>query len=380
MKKVTSALIGVSLAASMALASNVVKSTDGRGDFLIAPLYVAKGNVCTKVTVYNTNTTRSILAKVAFREQTYSNEVDIPIFLSPGDVWTGKLCQQGSDVYLYSNDDSNHPQAKAMLAKGVDITSYSVKSGHTDVDFSTGYIEVYPIAEFNERSDAKVAKSILVNRWDSLIKGKYPSNTLKRVYNDLAGNVEYVDKNDPTPTSILPMTAFKNAHSKTLTGQVVAYGNDTNPYILLGREKTTQILKILQHKTTTFTYSNYGKNQFIAFDFPFGYNHDQIRKFEIEVRDTKENKDVKKEVVIFSPAPKINKSNYMKNEVAIISVADLISKTSNPKLFKEGQIQIKDITNVTDVQFGPGKHASFIPTFFMITNNKITNAHYIPTK
>jgi len=367
-----------------AMADKAVISKDGLGDFLIAPFYMAKGNICTKVTVYNTNTTHSILAKVAIREQLASNEVDLPIFLSPGDVWSGTLCQRGDgDVYLTSTDDSNHPAVKDVLAQGKDLTAQSKSAGNMDVDFTAGYIEVYPIAEFNEGSDKKVEKSVLVKRWDNLIKGVYPKNTLRTGVDgySLAGNVAF--ETDNKYTAILPMKAFKGAHDKTLTGSVIAYGNDTSPEVLLGNQKKYQILKLIQHKTTAFTYTNYGKDQYIVFTFPFGYNKDQVRKFRVTVRDMEENKD-KAESVVFSPAPR-KTSNFMKNEVAIISVYDLISKTKNPAMYRNGQIQIEDITNVNDVQLGAGKNASFFATLITVDKNnkkeaEVLNAYYTPVK
>jgi len=381
-KLILSAALIASTATTM-FADNAVISKDGLGDFLVAPFYMAKDNICTKVTVYNTNPTHSILAKVAIREQLSSNEVDLPIFLSPGDVWTGTLCERNGDTILYSTDDSNHPSIKPILAQGKDLTKQSMLAGNVNVDFSAGYIEIYPIAEFDEGSDKKVEKSILVKRWDNLIKGQIPSNTLKTGVDgySLAGNVAF--ETDGKYTTILPMKAFKGTHDKVLTGSAIAYGNDTSPDILLGSTKKYQILKLIQHKQTNFTYTNYGKDQYIVFTFPFGYNKDQVRKFELTVRDMEENKDVK-QTVIFSPAPKPS-SSYIKNEVAIVSVADLIAKTKNPAMFKEGQITIKDLTNVTEVQLGSGKAPSFFATLITIDKNsknhaEVLNAHFTPVK
>ena len=384
MKKLILSTALIAMSATNLLADNVSIAKDGLGDFLVAPFYMAKANVCTKVTVYNTNTTESILAKIAFREQLASNEVDLPIFLSPGDVWSGKVCQRSDgDVYLTSTDDSNHPSIKATLADGKDLTAQSKKAGNTDVDFTAGYIEIYPIAEFNEHSDKKVQKSVLVKRWDSLIAGKIPANTLTTGVDgfSLAGNVAY--ETDNKYTTILPMKAFKGTDDKVLTGSAIAYGNDTSPDILLGSTKKYQILKLLQHKTTAFTYTNHGQDQYIVFTFPFGYAQDQVRRFKVTVRDMEENKD-KTQSVIFSPAPKF-KADFMKNEVAIISVADLINKTKNPSMYKNGQIQIEDITNVSNVQLGADKKASFFATMITLDKNnkndsEILNAYYTPVK
>jgi hypothetical protein len=384
--KIINLVAGVSLAATMAMADNVTLSKDGLGDFLIAPVYLAKGDVCTRVNVFNTNTTHSILAKVAFREQLSSNEVDFPIFLSPGDVWSGTVCQENGDVVLTSTDDSNHPKIKKLLENGKDITAQSIKAGNNNVDFKTGYIEIYPVAEFAEGNTNKVDKDILVDRWNMLIKGETPSNLVKSGVDgySLSGNVMFETKGNYYAT--LPMTAFKGTHDKTLTGSAIAYGNDTGPDILLGTNKKYQILKQIQHNEADFTYVNGGKDQYVVFTYPFGYAKEQIRKYKVTVRDMEENKDQQKEeVVIFSPTPKIQpKAQYMKNEVAVLSVENIIAQTQNPSMYKEGQIQITDITNITDVQLGAGKKASFLATYVTIKNgkdgNEVANASYIPTK
>ncbi len=386
MKKMLAIAAGAVLFSTAALADNAIQAKDGLGDFLIAPVYFAKGDICSRIVVYNTNTTHSILAKVAIREQTKSSEVDFPIFLSPGDVWSGTLCQKNGDVYLTSDDDSNHPQISTLLAQGKNITKQSEKAGNVDVDFKTGYVEIYPIAEFDEGSEKKVDKSVLVKRWDMLIKGEYPSNTIRSGVDgySLTGEIDYETKGNIT--TILPMMAFKGTHDKVLTGSAIAYGNDTGPDILLGTKKRVQLLKLMQHNSTMFTYTNYGKDQYVVFTYPFGYAKDQVRKYKITVRDMSENKDEKpKEVIIFSPAPKIKKPiNTMEKEVVVLSVADIINKTKNPGMYKEGQIQITDITNVSNVQLGAGKNASFIPTFVSFGENQqaeyVNSAHYIPVK
>ena len=186
------ALITCALATS-SNADKVKIATDGTGDFLLAPLYIAKDDICSVVKVFNTNETSSILAKVAFREHVSSHEVDFPIFLSPGDVWSGTVCQaKDGSVSLTSTDDSNHPSAmetlkigqslgghsksaiyrNADMAKGyveIEGKSYTIKEMQKEnIDFTKGYIEVFPIAQFYEGSTQKVNKNILVERWDSL--------------------------------------------------------------------------------------------------------------------------------------------------------------------------------------------------------------------
>jgi len=365
-------------------ASNVTKATDYSGDFLIAPLYIAKKDICSEIKVFNTNETNSILAKVAIREHLSSREVDLPIFLSPGDAWSGTVCQKNNKVFLTSIDDSNHPKIMNILKTGKDLTTQSKNAGYTNIDFTKGYIEVYPIAQFNENNNKKVNKNVLVSRWDTLAAGNLNYSNLKKDGVDgysLSGILSF--KYNNSITSTLPMTAFKGVHNKQVAGNDIAYSQDSNPEILLGQNEKTEILKLLQKDTVSLTYDNSGLNQFINLTFPFGYKANQSRKFKLIIRDMSENKHIA-ETVIFSPAP-IKSSYTTKNEVATLSVNKLINLTSNPAKFKEGMIQLKDITNELDIQLGNNKIASFIATSVRVSQKDINsemiiNANYLPVK
>jgi len=394
-KSIVTGLLASAISVSSVMASGAVMAKDGLGDFLISPMYMAKGNVCTELKVFNTNETNSILAKVTFREQISSEEVDLPIFLSPGDVWYGEVCNENGKIILTSNDDSNHPKIAEDLRTGRDLTAISHAAGHTNVDFSLGYAEIYPIAQFNEKSNAKVEKSILVDRWDALARGDKFNSKLRKEGVDgysLSGLTTYKNYKLSdivgTETAKLPMVAFKGTHSKQVTGSAIAYSMDTSPELLLGSSSKKEILKLLQNEKTSFTYSNGGKNQYISLTFPFSYSTVQRRTFEVTVRDNEENKDIKENVIIFSPAP-VAKTDYIENEVELISVEEIIASTQNPSMFKSGMIQIKDITNVDSVQLGQGT-ASYIPTSFSFvkTNpnkcnnetNMVLNTTYVPSK
>ena len=336
-------------------------ATDGTGDFLIAPFYEAKFDVCSEIKVFNTNETNSILAKVSIRERISSQEVDLPIFLSPGDVWAGTLCEVQGRVILRSEDDSNHPSVAKILSQGKDLTAHSMLSGHKDVDFRNGYVEIYPIAQFDEKSTNKVDKSVLIKRWDMLSESMMPAGNLLKDGVDedsLSGVVSFVT-NDKETASI-NMVAFENAHSKQKMGNSIAYAEDTSPEVLLGQKEKIEILKLLQNNTTSFVYDNFGHEQSLYITFPFGYTQDQERSFKLIVRDMSENKDIEK-TVIFSPRP--TKTKYsIKNELAIIPVNSLIALTSNTSSYKKGMIQVKEITNISNHQLGFGQYASFLPT------------------
>ena len=374
-KKLTS-LVASALCAS-SLSAGVSLATDGTGDFLIAPFYEAKNDVCSEIKVFNTNETNSILAKVSIRERISSQEVDLPIFLSPGDAWSGTVCEVHGKVLLTSTDDSNHPLVKDVLRSGKDLTAQSIKAGYKreDIDFTRGYVEIYPIAQFDENSTAKVDKNILVKRWDNLNEGNLNLKGLKRdgVDNDsLSGLISFRTNNKETSSQ--QMKAFENTHSKQLHGEIIKYSSDTRPDVLLGKIKKRDILKLLQNSTTSFMYENFGHEQYVYFTFPFGHKKGQERSFEFTVRDMSENKDIKQEP-IFSPRP-VSMKYSIKNELYKMPVSELVNKTQSSAMYEKGMIQIKEIRNISNDQLGRGEYASFLSSFVttMESSQKFINS------
>ncbi len=360
-KKVSILMASVLCSSVLSAGEKVSIATDGTGDFLMAPFYQAKQDVCSEIKVFNTNETDSILAKVSIREAISSQEVDLPIFLSPGDVWSGKICDTFGKILLTSDDDSNHPAARDILAVGKDLNAHSRNVGHNNVDFSRGYIEIYPIAQFKEGSTRKVQKDILVNRWNALSNGDISNPKLRKTgvdENSLSGIISF--KTNDRQTASINMTAFEGTHSKQRIGSSIRYAEDTSPSLLLGQSEKKQILKLLQNSTTSFTYDNYGKEQFVYLTFPFGYTANQERVFKLTVRDMQENKEIEKEVIF---SPRVSKKLYtIKNELAVIPLNELIELTNNSRKFKEGMIQIKEIRNRSNHQLGQGQYASFLST------------------
>jgi hypothetical protein len=278
--KLTSVVI---LSTTNVIADKVMISNDGTGDFLVSPLYIAKGDICSEIKVFNTNETSSILAKVVFREKIASHEVDLPIFLSPGDVWSGKVCEIDNKIILKSDDDSNHPAALETLISGKDLTEHSKNAGYRNVDvargyveingksfeikeqekdnldFSRGYIEVYPIAQYYEGSRKKVPKNFLVDRWDRLIDKDKSNPKLSKFGIDsfsLSGLVSFQTENQETAS--IPMMAFKGAHDQLVLGEAINYSSQAKPEELLGKDKVKEILTLLQNERFSFTYDNAG--------------------------------------------------------------------------------------------------------------------------
>ena len=104
-KKILSAAVLAALGAGTAQAVNL--STDGTGQALIFPYYTVQGGEETVLSVVNT-TDRGKAVKIRFREAYNSREVlDFNIYLSPYDVWTGKIQDSATGgAEIISNDNS----------------------------------------------------------------------------------------------------------------------------------------------------------------------------------------------------------------------------------------------------------------------------------
>lgn len=109
LKKIIISSIAAAAVTTSAFAGSTVASTDGKGDYLNYPAYYATTDGwSTNIRVVNTNTTTAVIAKVVVREYATSKELlDFPIYLTPGDVWSGDLVNNGSTVNVVSTDDSS---------------------------------------------------------------------------------------------------------------------------------------------------------------------------------------------------------------------------------------------------------------------------------
>jgi len=297
LKKYTKIVIcAATISASTLMAKSfVTQSNNQKGDFLIAPLFMAQQNICSTIKVVNTNQYSSILAKFTIRESVASHEVDGPIMLSPGDVWEAKICNIDGQVVLTSNDDSNHPSAKQMMIKGINLFSHSFstnnKQENRNLDFTKGYVEIYPIAQFDEHSRQKVSKKVLLERWEQLIQGNTKIAKLRKDGVDedsLTGVISFSTLGQETAS--IPMLAFKNVHNYQRTGDKIYFTNDSNPNLLIGKENKNKILALLQKKQTSFTYDKCGIDQYLFITFPFSYKQNQSRRYKLVIRDNCENK------------------------------------------------------------------------------------------
>jgi len=195
MKKTLALVLVMMLVASSAWAFNDAKhvkvAPNGKGDMMIFPFYyTANGGWQTKITVTNTSDTYSVVAKLVVKSHYYSQELlDFLLYLSPNDVWTGTLTNDGTNTYMESTDDSalapngqfastTNPM-KQIISQATCISSRQTTVYATD-SRDYGYIEVIegwygdlsnayytPAMATGERATPPVSKTYLRRVYDA---------------------------------------------------------------------------------------------------------------------------------------------------------------------------------------------------------------------
>ena len=177
-KKFLAAAIGAMLIGGSATA--IQKSHDGVGDLLISPGYLTSKGYSTDIKVINTSLTKSVVAKVVFRDPTQSTEtLDFLIYLSPSDVWKARVSCVTYDANnvctkstVVSADDSmqgeNSPTFGTAALAAV-ITSDNATSAVTNRQAlpSAGYFETFQsVALDSEPRRPGVLKTTILSDYD----------------------------------------------------------------------------------------------------------------------------------------------------------------------------------------------------------------------
>lgn len=183
--------------------NHVKLAPNGKGDLMFFPWYMAyPGGFETKITVINTSSTSSVVAKVVYRSYYWSQELlDHLIYLSPNDVWTGYLVYDKDGAYLESTDDSILSTTLGSTiteANFANIVSLKVPLGTPSCASDSnqmGYITVIEAASRVESvaatgyaPGAKVAKFDIAN-WYKALTNAQIANLYKPI-NVLAGYQE----------------------------------------------------------------------------------------------------------------------------------------------------------------------------------------------
>jgi len=311
-KMIISGIATLSIAATGAIAADnrsTKLAADGTGDYLIFPYYAATGAWETNLRVVNTNPTEAIVAKVVFREFKQSEEVlDFPIYLSPGDVWEGKIKIDNGKVILESDDDSlilaDYPELEKKLA-------LNPNRGGKNPAF--GYVEVFGVAQipavnvdpmFQEKRPLDKAK--LVSKFKAELNGQgaYTGAEWKGVDADSLYGEEILFENNNKLAMTLPATALEGVtgsepNDHKITGTDTVFAEMIKPDGDAGRV-VNQMAEAL-NKTHIYTsFYDGGENTVLVMTQPFAkyrYNVDHVVEagffYSSLARDTQEHSNYK---------------------------------------------------------------------------------------
>ena len=382
-KKFISAVAASTILAVGAMAANPTVAANGLGDFLIAPAFFATGGYSSNVRVVNTNLTSSVLVRVVVRDSACSQEVDFPIMLSPGDVWDASISTKTNGVYIHSSDDSNYiPQITTVDGLNLTNTNPAGTNG-----FQSGYVEFYPIAQFDEGSNSKVLKSVLSSRWENLERGGDGNigdgKAGVAVANVLSGFINVVNDTTVKASMTVPMTAIADASDVALSGATIGMAANTTWANFFPTGTNAQdILTTLQASNVVIPYSDGGANNMVLFTFPGDHTcvatDPQRRGYTVSIRDTEENRPL-----VPSPLPSFTLAGELSpvSPTAILSAYQITA--SDLPAFEKGWIHVNGLTNGHNGQLGINQNASVISTQMKavdVGGAVTTNWMYIPTR
>lgn len=127
--------------------THMKQAPNGKGDVLVFPFRINDASLSASFKIANTSCDQSTVAKVVVRSHRYSDEIlDFLIYLSPCDVWSGKLVFDPAEesLKIYSEDDSvladkegtwaspDNPLNEAMRVQELEL----------DDDVGLGYVTV----------------------------------------------------------------------------------------------------------------------------------------------------------------------------------------------------------------------------------------------
>lgn len=376
MRKLLSSVAALAVLSSAAVAAPEVAgaapsmASDGTGDFLIAPAFFAQGTFETHLKVINTNTTNSIIVRAVVRDSANSREVDFPIILSPGDVWVGKVYATTVDgvekTFLQSTDDSNY-LAHAGNGNGIDLAATNTNAVN---GFKSGYVEFYPIAQYNEGVEGKVDKSVLITRFKALANST-DVGALDVDSDSLMGTVTVVNNSSAVKAAMtLPMTAIENASNGVVRGGVMAASQDTIPTNFLANgasagNELDAFYVLLQKDEVVVPFDNSGDVTNVLLTFWGDYSACQTRSYTIDIRDNEENMPESP-----SPIPTFS----VTGELASVGVKSLLDRYQTS--YTSGWIRLQNLTNVNSATCTGGQLSNQVGNTASATP---TRSAFIPT-
>ncbi len=192
-KKTLAVALGAMLMAGSAAAVEV--NQGGKGDLLIAPLFMAKNGWQSELKVINTSVVNSAVAKVVFHAPGRSDEVlDFLIFLSPGDVWTGSVVENADGSVGVTSDDAS--SITVANAGGCPASTGTSGFRPTEAKFTlpviAGYVNIFEsrmLRGLPVNADGTVSKNEILKAYSAACLADTPIETTD-TENVLTGSVK----------------------------------------------------------------------------------------------------------------------------------------------------------------------------------------------
>jgi len=222
-------IVSTAAAAALATSAFATAQMDKTGDYLLFPAYYANSaDWKTDLRVVNTNTSASVIAKVVIRDARQSDEkVDFMIYLTPGDVWSATIFEDGGNIFINSTDDS--------MVLG-NVTGAEVDGGHTltfpaavnGQVLTSGYVEVFGIAT-NDSFNLEGTWTDGVNTYtDDLSDAPVDKHALytafAKAYDDVDNNWQEVGPNDLTGQAVIYADGANGQLAMTYPASAVDFG------------------------------------------------------------------------------------------------------------------------------------------------------------
>jgi len=160
-------ILAVSVAAALGMvagsasASPILKAS-GVGMVNVIPYFSTQGNNVTQISITNTDLVYGKAVKVRFRGAEWSDDIfDFTVFLSPGDVFTGAVTNNGSGVSTFATSDGS-----CTLPETVNQAFPTFRLHNSATGTLEGYVEIINMGDINPLGDQTGALSM--NLYDAI--------------------------------------------------------------------------------------------------------------------------------------------------------------------------------------------------------------------
>lgn len=188
-------IISLSIVAAMGMVAGAVQATptvkaNGVGTVNIIPYYSAQGQNVSQISITNTDTANGKAVKVRFRGAEWSDDIfDFTVFLSPGDVFTGAVSNNGSDVAKFETADGS-----CTLPNSVNQAFPTDRLHNKATGTLEGYIEIITMADIpkNGTKTATTSGGLGINLYDAIkhVDGVAPCKTAGSDANKLINGLD----------------------------------------------------------------------------------------------------------------------------------------------------------------------------------------------